>query len=107
MLAGRASNMPWLGELATRNWFTALHKGLDIECRVVAFTIICPYGHGRVEGRRHLLLLQKGSNLHDWFEIGGDGLQTRSFTFMMIGRVVLRLTKSDFREPLTSGVMKW
>ncbi|KAK2409912.1 GDP-mannose 3,5-epimerase 2 [Trifolium repens] len=40
----------------------------------------------------------------DKFEMWGDGLQTRSFTFIdECVEGVLRLTKSDFREPVNIG----
>ncbi|KAI8546092.1 hypothetical protein RHMOL_Rhmol07G0089500 [Rhododendron molle] len=47
---------------------------------------------------------RKALTATDKFEMWGDGLQTRSFTFIdECVEGVLRLTKSDFREPVNIG----
>lgn len=60
-----------------------------------------------VEGKKHQLHSVGKRSLQqstDKFEMWGDGLQTRSFTFIdECVEGVLRLTKSDFRDPANIG----
>ncbi|KAH0870087.1 hypothetical protein HID58_077109 [Brassica napus] len=62
--------------------------------------------HGKVSGREKApaAFCRKALTSTDRFEMWGDGLQTRSFTFIdECVEGVLRLTKSDFREPVNIG----
>ncbi|KAG6750641.1 hypothetical protein POTOM_045149 [Populus tomentosa] len=62
--------------------------------------------HGKASGREKApaAFCRKAITSIDKFEMWGDGLQTRSFTFIdECVEGVLRLTKSDFREPVNIG----
>ncbi|KAH7576782.1 hypothetical protein JRO89_XS01G0148300 [Xanthoceras sorbifolium] len=58
----------------------------------------------RWKGKGSAAFCRKALTSTDKFEMWGDGLQTRSFTFIdECVEGVLRLTKSDFREPVNIG----
>ncbi|RYQ83610.1 hypothetical protein Ahy_B10g102361 [Arachis hypogaea] len=67
---------------------------------LIALSLCCP---GRRE-KAPAAFCRKALTSTDRFEMWGDGLQTRSFTFIdECVEGVLRLTKSDFREPVNIG----
>jgi GDP-D-mannose 3',5'-epimerase len=86
----------------------AIHynKDFGIECRVARFhNIYGPYGTwkgGREKAPAAFCrkVLTSGAEVEMW----GDGLQTRSFTFIDdCVEGILRITKSDYRQPLNLG----
>ncbi|XP_042950387.1 GDP-mannose 3,5-epimerase 1-like [Carya illinoinensis] len=89
-------------------------KGFGIEGRIGRFhNIYGPFGtwNGKLlivvvgESRPHAAAFGRKTLIStDKFEMWGDGLQTRSFTFIdECVEGVLRLTKSNFREPVNIG----
>ena len=77
-----------------------------IECRVARFHNI--YGpHGTWKGGREkapAAFCRKVLTSTEEIEMWGDGKQTRSFTFIDdCVEGIIRITKSDFREPLNLG----
>ncbi|XLR31706.1 hypothetical protein S83_059606, partial [Arachis hypogaea] len=81
-----------LEKLATEELCKHYNKDFGIECRI-----------GRRE-KAPAAFCRKALTSTDRFEMWGDGLQTRSFTFIdECVEGVLRLTKSDFREPVNIG----
>ncbi|XP_047091074.1 GDP-mannose 3,5-epimerase 2-like [Lolium rigidum] len=95
-----------LEKLATEELCKHYTKDFDIECRVGRFhNIYGPYGTWK-GGREKApaAFCRKALTSTDRFEMWGDGLQTRSFTFIdECVEGVLRLTKSDFCEPVNIG----
>jgi GDP-D-mannose 3',5'-epimerase len=82
------------------------NKDFGLECRIGRFHNI--YGpHGTWKGGREkapAAFCRKVLTSPTEIEMWGDGKQTRSFTYIddcIEG--VLRITKSDFREPLNLG----
>ncbi|QHN81895.1 GDP-mannose 3,5-epimerase [Arachis hypogaea] len=95
-----------LEKLATEELCKHYNKDFGIECRIGRFhNIYGPFGTWK--GRREkapAAFCRKALTSTDRFEMWGDGLQTRSFTFIdECVEGVLRLTKSDFREPVNIG----
>ncbi|EXC16776.1 GDP-mannose 3,5-epimerase 1 [Morus notabilis] len=82
------------------------NKDFGIECRIGRFhNIYGPFGTWK-GGREKAPAAfgRKAITSTDRFEMWGDALQTRSFTFIdECVEGVLRLTKSDFREPVNIG----
>ncbi|KAG5044384.1 hypothetical protein JHK87_008299 [Glycine soja] len=95
-----------LEKLATEELCKHYNKDFGIECRIGRFhNIYGPYGTWK-GGREKApaAFCRKTLTSKDRFEMWGDGLQTRSFTFIdECVEGVLRLTKSDFREPVNIG----
>uniref|UniRef100_M8C0C9 GDP-mannose 3,5-epimerase 2 n=1 Tax=Aegilops tauschii TaxID=37682 RepID=M8C0C9_AEGTA len=95
-----------LEKLATEELCKHYTKDFDIECRIGRFhNIYGPYGTWK-GGREKApaAFCRKALTSTDRFEMWGDGLQTRSFTFIdECVEGVLRLTKSDFCEPVNIG----
>ncbi len=77
-----------------------------MECRIARFhNIYGPYGTWK-GGREKApaAFCRKVLTSDKEFEMWGDGKQTRSFTFIDdCVEGILRITKSDFREPLNLG----
>ena len=86
----------------------AMHynKDFDMECRIARFhNIYGPYGTWK-GGREKApaAFCRKTLTSTNELEMWGDGKQTRSFTFIDdCVEGILRITKSDFREPLNLG----
>ena len=81
-------------------------KDFGIECRIARFHNI--YGpHGTWKGGREkapAAFCRKALTAEGEVEMWGDGKQTRSFTFIDdCVEGILRITKSDFRQPLNLG----
>ncbi|KAL3591376.1 hypothetical protein D5086_010016 [Populus alba] len=95
-----------LEKLATEELCKHYTKDFGIECRIGRFhNIYGPFGTWK-GGREKApaAFCRKAITSIDKFEMWGDGLQTRSFTFIdECVEGVLRLTKSDFREPVNIG----
>ncbi|GAU11629.1 hypothetical protein TSUD_346210 [Trifolium subterraneum] len=95
-----------LEKLATEELCKHYNKDFGIECRIGRFhNIYGPFGTWK-GGREKApaAFCRKTLTSTDKFEMWGDGLQTRSFTFIdECVEGVLRLTKSDFREPVNIG----
>ncbi|KAI6685005.1 hypothetical protein NL676_030918 [Syzygium grande] len=95
-----------LEKLATEELCKHYTKDFGIECRIGRFhNIYGPFGTWK-GGREKApaAFCRKAITSTDKFEMWGDGLQTRSFTFIdECVEGVLRLTKSDFREPVNIG----
>lgn len=95
-----------LEKLATEELCKHYNKDFGIECRIGRFhNIYGPFGTWK-GGREKApaAFCRKALTSTDRFEMWGDGLQTRSFTFIdECVEGVLRLTKSDFREPVNIG----
>ncbi|KAJ8493117.1 hypothetical protein OPV22_014838 [Ensete ventricosum] len=95
-----------LEKLATEELCKHYNKDFGIECRIGRFhNIYGPFGTWK-GGREKApaAFCRKAITSTDKFEMWGDGLQTRSFTFIdECVEGVLRLTKSDFREPVNIG----
>ncbi|KAJ0860578.1 putative GDP-mannose 3,5-epimerase [Helianthus annuus] len=95
-----------LEKLATEELCRHYTKDFGIECRIGRFhNIYGPFGTWK-GGREKApaAFCRKALTATDKFEMWGDGLQTRSFTFIdECVEGVLRLTKSDFREPVNIG----
>ncbi|XP_052208522.1 GDP-mannose 3,5-epimerase 2-like isoform X1 [Diospyros lotus] len=95
-----------LEKLATEELCKHYTKDFGIECRIGRFhNIYGPFGTWK-GGREKApaAFCRKAITSADRFEMWGDGLQTRSFTFIdECVEGVLRLTKSDFREPVNIG----
>ncbi|CAD5194353.1 unnamed protein product [Musa acuminata subsp. malaccensis] len=96
-----------LEKLATEELCKHYNKDFGIECRIGRFhNIYGPFGTWKGSGREKApaAFCRKTLTSADRFEMWGDGLQTRSFTFIdECVEGVLRLTKSDFREPVNIG----
>ncbi|CAD7705094.1 unnamed protein product [Ostreobium quekettii] len=95
-----------LEKLATEELCMHYNKDFNIECRIARFHNI--YGpHGTWKGGREkapAAFCRKVLTSPDEIEMWGDGKQTRSFTFIDdCVEGILRITKSDFREPLNLG----
>lgn len=95
-----------LEKLASEELCMHYNKDFNIECRIARFHNI--YGpHGTWKGGREkapAAFCRKVLTSPDEIEMWGDGKQTRSFTFIDdCVEGVLRITKSDFREPLNLG----
>lgn len=95
-----------LEKLSSEQLCIHYNSDFGIECRIARFHNI--YGpHGTWKGGREkapAAFCRKVITSTDEIEMWGDGKQTRSFTFIddcIEG--VLRITKSDFREPLNLG----
>jgi len=95
-----------LEKLATEELCKHYTKDFGIECRIGRFhNIYGPFGTWK-GGREKApaAFCRKALTSTGRFEMWGDGLQTRSFTFIdECVEGVLRLTKSDFREPVNIG----
>eukprot|EP00270_Netrium_digitus_P017616 TRINITY_DN650_c0_g1_i2.p1 TRINITY_DN650_c0_g1~~TRINITY_DN650_c0_g1_i2.p1 ORF type:complete len:376 (+),score=48.58 TRINITY_DN650_c0_g1_i2:77-1204(+) len=95
-----------LEKLVTEELCKHYNKDFGIECRVGRFhNIYGPFGTWK-GGREKApaAFCRKVLTATKEFEMWGDGRQTRSFTFIdECVEGVLRLTKSDFREPLNIG----
>jgi len=95
-----------LEKLASEELCMHYNKDFHIECRIARFHNI--YGpHGTWKGGREkapAAFCRKVLTSPDEIEMWGDGKQTRSFTFIDdCVEGILRITKSDFREPLNLG----
>lgn len=95
-----------LEKLASEELCMHYNKDFHIECRIARFHNI--YGpHGTWKGGREkapAAFCRKVLTSADEIEMWGDGQQTRSFTFIDdCVEGILRITKSDFREPLNLG----
>ncbi|KAG2447220.1 hypothetical protein HYH02_007960 [Chlamydomonas schloesseri] len=95
-----------LEKLATEELCKHYNKDFGIECRIARFHNI--YGpHGTWKGGREkapAAFCRKVLTSTDEIEMWGDGKQTRSFTFIDdCVEGILRITKSDFRDPLNLG----
>eukprot|EP00898_Chlorokybus_atmophyticus_P008497 jgi/Chlat1/8649/Chrsp87S08033 len=95
-----------LEKLASEELAKHYQKDFAIECRIGRFhNIYGPFGTWR-GGREKApaAFCRKAITATTEFEMWGDGNQTRSFTFIDdCVEGVLRLTKSDFTEPLNLG----
>ncbi|PNW88209.1 hypothetical protein CHLRE_01g019250v5 [Chlamydomonas reinhardtii] len=95
-----------LEKLATEELCKHYNKDFGIECRIARFHNI--YGpHGTWKGGREkapAAFCRKVLTSTSEIEMWGDGKQTRSFTFIDdCVEGILRITKSDFRDPLNLG----
>ncbi|KIZ05142.1 NAD-dependent epimerase/dehydratase [Monoraphidium neglectum] len=95
-----------LEKLATEELCMHYDKDFGIECRIGRFHNI--YGpHGTWKGGREkapAAFCRKVLTSPDEIEMWGDGKQTRSFTYIDdCVEGILRITKSEFREPLNLG----
>ncbi|KAI4369440.1 hypothetical protein MLD38_017877 [Melastoma candidum] len=95
-----------LEKVATEELCKHYTKDFGIECRIGRFNNI--YGpFGTWKGGREIApaaFCRKAITSTDKFVMWGDGLQTRSFTFIdECVEGVLKLTNSDFREPVNIG----
>lgn len=95
-----------LEKLATEELCKHYNKDFGIECRIARFHNI--YGpHGTWKGGREkapAAFCRKALTSTTEVEMWGDGLQTRSFTFIDdCVEGILRITKSSFRDPLNLG----
>eukprot|EP00850_Spirogloea_muscicola_P017098 SM000143S00763 [mRNA] locus=s143:353705:356169:- [translate_table: standard] len=95
-----------LEKLATEELCKHYTKDFGVECRIGRFhNIYGPFGTWK-GGREKApaAFCRKALTSPEHFEMWGDGMQTRSFTFIdECVEGVLRLTKSDFREPVNIG----
>ncbi|KAG0568485.1 hypothetical protein M758_6G020100 [Ceratodon purpureus] len=95
-----------LEKLATEELCKHYTKDFGMECRIGRFhNIYGPYGTWK-GGREKApaAFCRKALTATEHFEMWGDGKQTRSFTFIdECVEGVLRLTKSDFQEPVNIG----
>ncbi|OWM80243.1 hypothetical protein CDL15_Pgr019523 [Punica granatum] len=95
-----------LEKLVTEELCKHYTKDFGIECRIGRIhNVYGPFGLWK-GGREHAgaAFCRKAITSTDKFEIWGDGKQTRSFIFIdECVEGVLRLTKSDFREPVNIG----
>lgn len=95
-----------LEKLATEELCMHYDKDFGIECRIARFhNIYGPYGtwKGGREKAPAAFCRKVLTSTKD-IEMWGDGMQTRSFTFIDdCVEGVLRITKSDFKEPLNLG----
>ncbi|CAL5225269.1 g8064 [Coccomyxa viridis] len=95
-----------LEKLATEELCMHYDKDFGIECRIARFhNIYGPYGtwKGGREKAPAAFCRKVLTSTKD-IEMWGDGLQTRSFTFIDdCVEGILRITKSDFKEPLNLG----
>ncbi|RLN03740.1 hypothetical protein C2845_PM13G03260 [Panicum miliaceum] len=88
-----------LEKLATEELCKHYTKDFGIAA-AVSTTSMAPLEHGKAPAA----FCRKAQTSTERFEMWGDGLQTRSFTFIdECVEGVLRLTKSDFREPVNIG----
>jgi len=95
-----------LEKLATEELCKHYTSDFGIECRIARFHNI--YGpHGTWKGGREkapAAFCRKVLTSPTEIEMWGDGKQTRSFTFIDdCVEGILRITKSDYREPLNLG----
>ncbi|PNH06094.1 GDP-mannose 3,5-epimerase 2 [Tetrabaena socialis] len=95
-----------LEKLASEELCRHYNKDFGIECRIARFHNI--YGpHGTWKGGREkapAAFCRKVLTSPTEIEMWGDGKQTRSFTFIDdCVEGILRITKSDFRDPLNLG----
>eukprot|EP01026_Neomeris_dumetosa_P000605 TRINITY_DN10151_c0_g2_i2.p1 TRINITY_DN10151_c0_g2~~TRINITY_DN10151_c0_g2_i2.p1 ORF type:complete len:286 (+),score=46.76 TRINITY_DN10151_c0_g2_i2:218-1075(+) len=95
-----------LEKLATEELCKHYTHDFDMECRIARFHNI--YGpQGTWKGGREkapAAFCRKVLTSTNEIEMWGDGKQTRSFTFVDdCVEGILRITKSDFREPLNVG----
>lgn len=95
-----------LEKLASEELAKHYTKDFGIECRIARFhNIYGPYGTWR-GGREKApaAFCRKSITATSEFEMWGDGKQSRSFTFIDdCVEGILRLTKSDFTEPVNLG----
>jgi len=95
-----------LEKLASEEIYMHYGKDFEMECRIARFhNIYGPYGTWK-GGREKApaAFCRKILTSGDVVEMWGDGKQTRSFTFIDdCVEGILRITKSDFREPLNLG----
>lgn len=95
-----------LEKLATEELCMHYDKDFGIQCRIARFhNIYGPYGTWK-GGREKApaAFCRKALTAKDEIEMWGDGKQTRSFTFIDdCVEGILRITKSDFRQPLNLG----
>eukprot|EP00879_Flechtneria_rotunda_P001307 GHRR01001457.1.p1 GENE.GHRR01001457.1~~GHRR01001457.1.p1 ORF type:complete len:394 (+),score=104.94 GHRR01001457.1:126-1307(+) len=95
-----------LEKLATEELCMHYNRDFGIECRIARFhNIYGPYGTWK-GGREKApaAFCRKVLTSTAEIEMWGDGKQTRSFTFIDdCVEGILRVTKSDFREPLNLG----
>ncbi|PRW18290.1 GDP-mannose 3,5-epimerase 2 [Chlorella sorokiniana] len=95
-----------LEKLATEELCMHYNKDFGIECRIARFhNIYGPYGTWK-GGREKApaAFCRKALTAVGEVEMWGDGKQTRSFTFIDdCVEGILRITKSDFRQPLNLG----
>jgi GDP-D-mannose 3',5'-epimerase len=95
-----------LEKLATEELCMHYNKDFGIECRIARFhNIYGPYGTWK-GGREKApaAFCRKVLSSKTEIEMWGDGKQTRSFTYIDdCVEGILRVTKSDFREPLNLG----
>jgi GDP-D-mannose 3',5'-epimerase len=95
-----------LEKLASEELCMHYNRDFGIECRIARFHNI--YGpHGTWKGGREkapAAFCRKVLSTTTEIEMWGDGKQTRSFTFIDdCVEGILRVTKSDYREPLNLG----
>eukprot|EP00882_Tetradesmus_deserticola_P004168 GHRQ01004403.1.p1 GENE.GHRQ01004403.1~~GHRQ01004403.1.p1 ORF type:complete len:360 (+),score=101.97 GHRQ01004403.1:114-1082(+) len=95
-----------LEKLASEELCMHYNRDFGIECRIARFHNI--YGpHGTWKGGREkapAAFCRKVLTSANEIEMWGDGKQTRSFTFIDdCVEGILRVTKSDYREPLNLG----
>lgn len=95
-----------LEKLATEELCKHYMADFGIQCRVARFhNIYGPYGTWK-GGREKApaAFCRKALTSESEVEMWGDGKQTRSFTFVDdCVEGILRITKSDFKEPLNLG----
>lgn len=95
-----------LEKLATEELCMHYNKDFGIECRIARFhNIYGPYGTWK-GGREKApaAFCRKALTSPGEVEMWGDGKQTRSFTFIDdCVEGILRITKSDYRQPLNLG----
>lgn len=95
-----------LEKLVTEELAKHYDKDFGMECRVARFhNIYGPYGTWK-GGREKApaAFCRKVLTSEEHFEMWGDGQQTRSFTYIDdCVEGILRVTKSDFKEPLNLG----
>ncbi|KAI3435517.1 hypothetical protein D9Q98_001583 [Chlorella vulgaris] len=95
-----------LEKLASEELCMHYDKDFGISCRIARFhNIYGPYGTWK-GGREKApaAFCRKALTAEGEVEMWGDGKQTRSFTFIDdCVEGILRITKSDFREPLNLG----
>jgi GDP-D-mannose 3', 5'-epimerase len=95
-----------LEKLATEELCMHYTKDFGVECRIARFhNIYGPYGTWK-GGREKApaAFCRKAITSGEEVEMWGDGMQTRSFTFIDdCVEGILRITKSDYRQPLNLG----
>jgi len=95
-----------LEKLATEELCMHYNKDFSMECRIARFhNIYGPFGTWK-GGREKApaAFCRKVLTSRNEIEMWGDGKQTRSFTFIDdCVEGILRITKSDYREPLNLG----